>query len=179
MSKTVFIVSSTPRKNGNSEVLAEAFARGATEAGHNVKKVSIRDMELKFCIGCLYCQSHGGCVLKDGMNALYNDVRNADVLVFATPVYYYGMSGQLKTFLDRLNPLFSRENKFKEVYLLATAADDDENAVGGTEKGVQGWIDCFDGVRLAGTVFGGGLTDAGEAVGSDAAEKAYLAGKAV
>ena len=115
MSKTVFIVSSTPRKNGNSEVLAEAFARGATEAGHNVKKVSIRDMELKFCIGCLYCQSHGGCVLKDGMNALYNDVRNADVLVFATPVYYYGMSGQLKTFLDRLNPLFSRENKFKEV----------------------------------------------------------------
>lgn len=177
--KKVFIVSSTPRKNGNSDVLAEEFARGARDAGNEVVKFDIRGKELKFCIGCLSCQSHKGCVLKDCMNDLYDTVQNSDVLVFATPVYYYEMCGQLKTFLDRLNPLFPRENKFREVYIIATAAEDEPTTTDGVKKGVQGWIDCFDGVELAGTIFGGGVTDIGEVKNTDAPARAYEAGKNV
>lgn len=179
MNKKVYIVSSTPRKNGNSEILANEFARGAKEAGHCVTKINIRDMDLKFCIGCMYCQSHEKCVLNDEMNALYADVQSADVLVFATPIYYYEMSGQLKTFLDRLNPLYPRKNNFKEVYLLATSADGEESAMDGAVKGIQGWIDCFDGVRLVGVVRGTGVDEAGAIVKTSAPQNAYEMGKAL
>ena len=179
MNKKVYIVSSTPRKNGNSEILANEFARGAEEAGNIVTKINIRDIDLKFCIGCLYCQSHEKCVLSDEMNALYADVQSADVLVFATPIYYYEMSGQLKTFLDRLNPLYPRKNHFKDVYLLATAADGDDSAMDGAVKGIQGWIDCFNGVRLAGVVRGTNAGDIGTIVETHAPRHAYEMGKAL
>ena len=84
--KNVVVVTSSARKDGNSEILAKSFARGASDSGHNVKFVAVRDIDLKFCSGCMYCQSHGACVLKDGMNSLYEDFQNADVLVFASPV---------------------------------------------------------------------------------------------
>ena len=177
MSKKVYIISSTPRTGGNSEILAQEFARGALEAGHVVKKINIRDLSLKFCVGCLYCQSHNKCALGDEMNGFYDDIQTADVLVFATPIYYYEMSGQLKTFLDRLNPLFPRENSFKDVYLLATAADGADSAMDGAIKGVQGWIDCFDGVRLTGVVRGTNAGDAGTVRQTPAPQKAYDMGK--
>ena len=177
MSKKVDIVSSTPRRGGNSQILADEFARGAKEAGHTVVSVNIRELDLKFCIGCLYCQSHDKCALTDSMNSLYGDVQSADVLVFATPIYYYEMSGQLKTFLDRLNPLYPRENRFKDVYLLATAADGGDSAMDGAIKGIQGWIDCFDGVRLAGVVRGTNADGAGTIKNTSAPEKAYRMGK--
>ena len=177
MSKKVFIVSTTPRKGGNSEILADEFARGAKKAGHNVTKINIRDLNLKFCIGCLYCQSHDKCVHNDEMNGLYSEVQNADVLVFATPIYYYEMSGQLKTFLDRLNPLYPRENKFKDVYLLATAADSADSAMDGAIKGVQGWIECFDGVQLKGFVRGTDADGIGTISSTPAPNRAYDMGK--
>lgn len=131
MSKKVVIISSSPRKGGNSDTMAAEFLRGAVEVGNTVEKINIRDMELKFCIGCLSCQRTGKCVLKDGMNELYDTVQHADILVFATPVYYYGMTGQLKTFLDRLNPLFSKDNSFKDIYVLMSAAEDEDSAMDG------------------------------------------------
>ena len=129
--KKVIVVTSSPRKGGNSEMLANKFAEGARSAGNQVVQIAVRDLGLQFCTGCMYCQSHDKCVLNDGMNALYSEFETADVLAFATPVYYYSVSGQLKTFLDRLNPLYVRKNKFKEVYLLATSADDNEKAMDG------------------------------------------------
>ncbi len=176
MKKKVFIVSSGPRNNGNSDILAEEFAKGAREAGHEVEKVNVRDMDLKFCIGCLVCQKTGRCVLRDEMNSLYDKVQNSDVLVFATPVYYYEMSGQLKTFLDRLNPLYPKDNKFAEVYLLASAAENDDSAMDGAVSGVQSWLKCFDKAELKGVVRGIGLNDRGEAAGSEFAVRAYEMG---
>ena len=106
-------------------------------------------------------------------------MQNADVLVFATPVYYYAVSGQLKTFLDRLNPLYPRENNFKEVYLLATSAEGEESAMDGSVKDVQGWIDCFDGVTLKGVLRGIGVNDKGDVLSTDFPAKAYEMGKNV
>lgn len=175
--KKIIIVTSSPRKNGNSEILAQKFADGAISAGNEVKTIAVRDIDLKFCTGCLYCNSHDKCVLNDGMNALYESFRNADVLVFTTPVYYYSVSGQLKTFLDRLNPLYVSKNKFKDIYLLATAADDSKSAMDGAIKDIQGWIDCFDGVSLKGVICGTGVTDKGEINNTDFPEQAYNMGK--
>lgn len=177
--KKVIVVTSTPRKGGNSEILAQKFAEGAQAAGNEVLFVNVRDIGLQYCTGCMYCKSHDKCVLGDGMNALYTQFQNADVLAFATPVYYYSVSGQLKTFLDRLNPLYPRDNKFKDVYLLATAAEDEESAMDGAATAVQGWIDCFDGVQLKGVLRGIGVDGKGEINGTDFPAKAYEMGKNV
>lgn len=177
--KKIMVVSSSPRKGGNSEILAQKFADGAVAAGNEVQFVAVRDLNLKFCIGCLYCQSHGGCVLDDGMNALYEKFQNADVLVFATPVYYYSVCGQLKTFLDRLNPLYPRANAFKEVYLLATAAEDEESAMDGSVTAVQCWADCFEGVQIKGVLRAVGVTEKGAVLATDFPQKAYEIGKNV
>ena len=177
--KKVVIVTSSPRKNGNSEILAQKFAEGAKSAGNEVKTIAVRDIGLKFCTGCLYCNTHDQCVLDDGMNALYESFQNADVLVFATPVYYYSVCGQLKTLLDRLNPLYVRNNQFKDVYLLATAADDDESAMDSAVKDIQGWIDCFDGVTLKGVIRGIGVTEKGEINATAFPGQAFEAGKNV
>lgn len=175
--KNVVIINSTYRKGGNSEALAAQFAKGAAEAGNKVNTISLREINLKFCIGCLSCAKSGRCVLGDDVNGLLPAVQNADVLVFATPVYYYSMCGQLKTFLDRLNPLYGKDNKFKEVYLLGTAADGDRSAMDGTVKGVQGWIDCFDGVKFSGVVYGVGVEGVGEVQKTAAYSEAYEMGK--
>lgn len=179
MNKKIIIVSSTPRKGGNSDRLAEEFAKGAIDAGNSVEKINIRDMDLKFCIGCLSCVNTRKCVLQDGMNELYDRIQNADVLVFATPIYYYEMSGQLKTFLDRLNPLYTRKNKFKSVYMLASAAEDEYTAMDRAVIGLQGWIECFEGVTLEGAVKAIGVGDVGEIEGNKSLIEAYEAGKRI
>lgn len=179
MNKNVVIISSSPRKGGNSDTMANEFLKGTVEAGNTAVKINIRDMELKFCIGCLSCQRTGKCVLNDGMNELYDTVQQADVLVFATPVYYYGMTGQLKTFLDRLNPLFSKDNSFKDVYLLMSAAEEEMSAMDGTINGAQCWIDCFDGVAIKDVLRGIGLTDPHDIDNTDFKRLAYEMGKNV
>ena len=177
--RNIIVINSTFRKGGNSCVLAQRFVEGAEEAGNEVEAINLSELNLKFCIGCMACQKTGKCVLNDSINGLLDKVSNADVLVFATPVYYYCMSGQLKTFLDRLNPLYPKKNKFKKVYILATAAEDDVAAMDGTIKGIQGWIDCFDGVELAGVVYGIGVEGVGEVQSTNAYNQAYEMGKNV
>ena len=101
MNKKVLIISSSPRKGGNSETLAAAFAKGAREAGHQVETVYLREKQVGFCKGCLACLKLGHCVIQDDAVDIAAKMHDADVLVFATPVYYYCVSGQLKTMLDR------------------------------------------------------------------------------
>lgn len=145
--KNITVISSSLREGSNSEILAKAFVDGAKK-NNEVKYISLKDIKLNFCKGCLACQKINKCVIDDDVNSLLDIISNSDILVFATPVYYYGIAGQLKTFLDRLNALYSRKNKFKEVYLLATCADVDKNALDKTIVSLSGWIECFEGVEL-------------------------------
>ena len=179
MGKKVLIVSSSPRKNGNSETLADAFAKGAREAGHSVETVHLREKQLGFCRGCLACLKLGHCVIQDDAVGIATKMHDADVLVFATPVYYYSVCGQLKTMLDRANPLFGFDYAFTEAYLLATAAEDGHSTFDGAKKAVQGWVDCFPRCTLAGTVFAGGVNAVGEITGRPALEQARLMGRGV
>lgn len=179
MNKNVLILSTSPRKGSNSHALAESFAQGAREAGNQVELLSLAGQNLAFCRGCLACQNTHRCVIRDFGDEVARKMGEADVLVFATPVYYYGMSGQMKTMLDRANPLFPSDYRFREVYLLAAAAEEDEQTVDGAVNGLQGWIDCFEKARLAGTVFAGGVTAVGEIQNHPALQRAHQLGNAV
>ena len=173
MSKQVLVLSTSPRKGGNSDTLADEFVRGAREAGHRVEKITLYDKDIRFCKGCLVCQNTQRCVIHDDADTIVQNMLTADVIVFATPIYYYGMCGQMKTLLDRANPLFSADYRFRDIYLLAAAAEEDGHTVDGAVTGLQGWIDCFEKVRLAGTVFAGGVTAVGEIQNHPALKQAY------
>ncbi len=177
--KKVCIVTASLRANSNSDALAQAFAAGAEEAGNAVEAVSLKGKKIAYCRGCMACQKTLTCAIRDDANEIAEKVKGAEVVVFVTPVYYYSISGQLKALFDRCNPLYNADYKFRDVYLLATAADDAEGAVEGAEKAVQGWVDCFERARFAGTVFCGGVDAPGEIAGNAALKQAYEAGKTV
>lgn len=177
MSKKVLIISSSLRAGSNSEILARECEKGAKAAGHEVEFLSLKGKEIRFCIGCLACQSTGRCVLRDDVTGIMDKVKDAEVLVFATPVYYYEMSGALKTLLDRLNPLYPADYAFREIYMIATAAEDAETAFDRAYNGLQGWADCFEKAELKGLVAGGGLDSAHAALSHDGVmKKAYRLG---
>lgn len=121
----------------------------------------------------------GHCVIEDDAVEIAAKMHDADVLVFATPVYYYSISGQLKTMLDRANPLYDSDYAFTKVYLLTTAAEDAPYVVEGAVKAVQGWVDCFARCELTDTIFAGGVNAIGEIAGHPALEKAYQIGKEI
>lgn len=179
MSKKVLIISSSPRKGGNSEMLAASFAKGAVEAGHSVETVYLREKKFGFCRGCLACLKVGHCVINDDAVEIAAKMHDADVLVFATPVYYYSVSGQLKTMLDRANSLYGSDYAFTKVYLLAAAAEDEPYVVEGAAKAVQGWVDCFGRCELADTVFAGGVNGIGDIAGHPSLDKAYQTGREI
>ena len=116
MDKKVLIISSSPRKGGNSETLAAAFAKGAREAGNQVETVYLREKQVGFCKGCLACLKLGHCVIQDDAVEIAAKMHDANVLVFATPVYYYCVSGQLTGFHFGRRLMFSAAeiNRFVE-----------------------------------------------------------------
>lgn len=179
MSKDILVISTSPRKGGNSETLADEFIRGVKEAGNQVEKVCLYDKTIGFCKGCLACLKSHRCVIHDDADVIAQKMKEVDVLVFATPIYYYEMCGQMKTMLDRANPLYDSDYRFREVYLLAAAAEEEESAVDGAVKGLSGWIACFPKAHFAGTVFGGGADAVGTIAGNPALDQAYEMGKSV
>ena len=179
MSKKVLIISTSPRKNGNSEALSDAFMNGAKDGGNAIEKISLYDKTIDFCKGGLACQKTGRCVIHDDADTIAQKMLHADVLVFATPIYYYEMSGQMKTMLDRANPLYPTDYAFRDIYFLSTAAEDEEGVDGRAISGLEGWIECFPKAHLTGTVFAGGVGGVGEIDGHSALTKAYEMGRAI
>lgn len=177
--KKVLVISSSLRMRSNSETLADAFARGASDAGHEVVKITLRNKRIDFCKGCLACQRTQRCVIGDDAPAIVERMRDADAIAFATPIYYYEMCGQLKTLLDRANPLYPSDYRFRDIYLLTAAAEDEEHVPQRAAAGLTGWIDCFGKARLAGAVFAGGVSDPGEAEGHPSVRTAYEMGKSI
>lgn len=157
MSKKVLIISTSMRNNANSEILAHETEKGALTAGHEVEFVSLKDKNIGFCKGCMACQKLGHCVINDDANPITEKIKNCDVLVWATPVYYYEMSGQMKTLIDRANSLYVSEYKLKDVYLITTSADGSDNVVQTVISGLNGWCACLPGTGIKGFVNGAGL----------------------
>lgn len=177
--KKVLIISSSLRARSNSEALADEFMKGAAAAGHQVEKITLADKDLRFCRGCLACQRMQRCVIADDAPAIAAKMLVADVIAFASPIYYYEMCGQLKTLLDRANPLYSSDYRFRDIYMLTAAAEDGEEVPARAVAGLTGWIDCFPKARLAGTVFAGGVSAPGETDGHPALKMAYGMGRGI
>ena len=120
----ILILSGSPRKNGNTDLLVEAFAKGASEK-HHVEVVSVHDYKVNPCMGCNACFTSEGnvCVQKDDMPIIYSKLSNADMLVIASPVYFYGLSAQLKAIIDRChNPIRDTFHIKKAALILVGAA---------------------------------------------------------
>ena len=177
--KRVIVISSSLRRGSNSDILADKFLEGAKAAGNDVEKISLVGKDIQFCKGCFACQKLGRCIIKDDVNDILAKVLEADVVCWATPIYYYEMSGQMKTLIDRLNALYPLDYKFRDVYLLTTAAEDEEETPKRAEAGLTGWIDCFPKSRLVGTLFCGGVNDPREIEDKAKLQDAFELGKAV
>ena len=160
-------------------MLADKFIEGATAAGHDVEKVSLVGKEMKFCIGCLSCGTTHKCCIKDDVPAIMDKVLNSDVVVWATPIYYYEMSGQMKTLIDRMNAMYPKDYRFRDIYLLTTAAEAEEETPRRAEIGLTGWIDCYGKASLKGHLFCGGVNDARDIEGNASLMQAYDMGKGV
>ncbi len=179
MSKKVLILSASPRRGGNSDTLCDQFALGAKEAEHEVEKVFLRDKKINYCIGCYVCErSNGVCAYKDDMPELLEKMIRADVLVLATPVYFYCMNAQLKTVIDRTVARYT-EITNKDAYLIATAGEADMQAMEGTITSFRGFLDCLENVREAGLILGHGVHELGDIKENRAMQQAYEAGRSV
>lgn len=177
MSKKVLVLSASPRRKGNSDYLCDEFIRGAKEAGHETEKIFFHDKKINYCLGCGACYNTHKCVQKDDMAEVLDKMVCADVLVLATPVYFYTMNAQLKTLIDRTVPRYT-ELKGK-AYLIATLADKGEETMAGTIAAFRGFMDCLGSVEEAEHIIGYEAWNKGDIIGNPAVEKAYQAGKNV
>lgn len=179
MGKNVLIVAASPRKDGNSDLLCGEFGRGAKEAGNSVETVFLREKKIEYCIACEACVKNGGsCIKKDDMSGLLEKMVGADVIAMATPVYFYAMDGQMKTFIDRTVARY-QELSNKSFYFIATAADPDARALERTIEEFRGFTDCLNGAVEKGAILGAGVWAKGDVRAKPAMKEAYDAGKNV
>lgn len=175
--KKVLVLCASPRVMGNTEILAKEFVRGAEDAGNDVEYVRLADQKIDFCIGCRACAESEECFQRDDMDKLSKLVLGADVLVFATPVYFYTMSAQMKVFIDRLTPFYEKVRA--DIYIMATAWDNMEENLELTAESIRGLTDmCFEGCKEKGCLLVGGCENKGDIKNNQAAlNNAYNLGK--
>lgn len=179
MSKKVLVLSASPRKNGNSEILCEQFINGAREAGNNIEKIFLGDKKINYCIACDGCKRNNGvCVHKDDMASILQKMIDADVIVMATPVYFYTMDAQMKTLIDRTVAKYT-EITDKDFYLIATAADGNKVMLERTFEGFRGFMDCLPGAKEKGIIYGVGAWQKGDIKDSKAMQESYMMGKSI
>lgn len=178
MSKKVLILSASPRKGGNSDLLCDQFLLGAKEAGNQTEKIFLRDKRIGYCTGCGSCVTIKSCVQKDDMAEVLEKMIAADVIVMATPVYFYTMNGQMKTMIDRTCPRYT-EISNKEIYFIVTAADSRKQAMERTLEGFRGFTSLLSGAKEKGIIYGTGAWNMGDIIGSKAMVQAYEMGKTV
>ncbi len=177
MGKNVLILSGSPRKNGNSDMLCDAFMKGALEAGHQVEKIRVAEKNIGFCRGCYGCRS-GACVLKDDMAEVLQKMIDADVIVLVSPVYFYSIDAQLKALIDRTVARWL-EVKDKAFYYIMTAADGERASMETALACFRGYADCVEGAKEMGVIYGTGVYEKGEVKGTRAMAEAYEMGKSV
>lgn len=176
----ILVLAGSPRQGGNTDILVEAFARGARESGHDVTIVSVRDVSVRPCMGCDACFRRGDmtCVQADDMPGVYALLSRADMLVVASPVYFYGVSSQLKAIIDRChNPIRDTFHIRKAALLLVGAASLPDLFDSITTQ----YRLClrFFNIEDAGQILVRGVREKGDISQTDALEKAYMMGRGV
>lgn len=174
----VLIISSSPRKGGNSEVLCGQFAKGASEAGHEVETLLLGQMSIAPCRACYACMETHRCAIGDDMEEVFQKLLAADVIVLASPVYFYSVSAQMKAMIDRCL-VDHKSLNHKKFYFIITAADAQHEAADGTLAAFRGFLNCLPVAKEQGIIYGTGAWDKGDIYRHPAYEKAYEMGKKV
>ncbi len=179
MDKKVLVLSASPRSGGNSDLLCDQFVLGAREAGHNAEKIFLKNKKINYCTGCGTCFNRGKrCPQKDDMVEILQKMVEADVIVMATPVYFYTMNAQMKTLIDRTCARYT-EIGDKEFYFIVTAADGSRRAMERTIEGFRAFTSCLSGPEEKGIIYGTGAWNMGDIKGKPAMKDAYEMGKAI
>lgn len=178
MGKKVLILSGSPRKGGNSDLLCDEFMKGAIESGNDVEKIRVSEKNIGYCRACYACRDTGKCVIKDDMAELLQKMIDSDVLVLASPVYFYSIDAQLKAVIDRTVARWT-EVKNKELYYIVTAADSENESAETTINCFRGYADCVEGAKEMGIIYGMGAYEKGEIIETPAIKEAYEMGKRV
>ena len=179
MGKHVLILSGSPRKGGNSDILCDEFMRGAQEVGNEVEKIRVAAKKVAPCAACYYCRDHGGeCARKDDMAEILQKMIDADVIVLASPVYFYSIDAQLKAVIDRTVARWL-EVKNKEFYYIVTMADEEHASADTTLACFRGYADCVEGAEEKGVIIGNGVYEPGKVKNTSAMQQAYEMGKNV
>lgn len=174
----VLAICASPRKGGNSDVLCAQFLKGAAENGNEVKKINLAGMNISPCVACYGCTKSHQCVKKDDMAQIQQELIDADIIVLATPVYFYSMDAQMKIMIDRCLPRY-REIKNKDFYYIITAADPEHSAADETIAGLRGYLRCLPGANEKGILYGTGTWNKGDVYRHPSFEKAYAMGKTI
>ena len=176
MSKKVLILSGSPRRGGNSDTLCDEFMRGAEDTGNTVVKVFLGDYKINYCTGCGVCNGTHQCVQKDDMAEILDKVDNADMIVFASPIYWFSISAQLKAAIDRLYARAKKGFNIRYAALLLDSASD-----GVYRSAVAAYEDTCSYLRWEnkGILTVPGMDAKGDMEHSDGVEKAYRLGKSL
>ena len=174
--KKVLIISSSPRKGGNSDILCDEFAAGAKEAGNKVEKVRIADKKIGYCTGCYACQKTGKCAIKDDAGKVIDKMMAADVIVLASPVYFYSISAQLKALFDRTVVVYPNLTN-KKFYFILTMADTNCKMFDGVLAAMRGFLACCEGSKECGMVCASGVYEKGTVKGTKFVAEARKLGK--
>lgn len=176
--KKVLILSGSPRKNGNSDILCDEFMKGALSSGNEVTKIRVAEKNVGYCRACYACKNSGKCVIDDDMADILQKMIDADVIVLASPVYFYSIDAQLKAVIDRTVARWL-EVKNKEFYYIVTAADEEAASAETTLACFRGYADCVEGAKEMGVIYGMGAYEKGEINSTPAPQKAYEMGKSI
>ena len=176
MKKKVLIISSSLRPDSNSYALCEEVAKGVEAAGGEAQLVRLLGKKIGFCTGCYACQKLHHCVQQDDANDICRAICEADAVVFGTPVYYFTICAQLKTILDR-SVQFWPEPKGKPYYVVATMAENE--SFDHVLAAIQGYMDCFDGARIAGSVLATEVYEPGAVKATKFIQEAFELGKKI
>ena len=179
MSKRVLILSGSPRKGGNSDLLCDEFLRGAREAGNDVEKVFLGSKKIGYCKACYYCKNHNGaCAVKDDMAEILDKMQAADVIVMASPVYFYSIDAQMKAVIDRSVARWTNMVN-KEFYYIMTAAENSDTVMDCTLECFRGFAACLGKAVEKGVIYGKGVYGPGEIKEKPVMKEAYEMGKRV
>ncbi len=174
----VLAISSSPRKGGNSDVLCDEFLKGAAESGHQVQKIRLAEKKIAPCAACYGCTQTHICVRKDDMAEVLEALKAADVIVLASPVYFYSICAQMKIMIDRCLADYQAICG-KTFYLIVTAADPQHTAAVETLADFRGYLRCLPGAKEAGVIFGTGTWDKGDVYRHPSLAQAYEMGRSI
>lgn len=177
MSKSLVIISASPRIGGNSEILCEEFLAGAKSTGVSGEVIYLRNISIHNCLVCQWCEKNQGeCIQKDDMSAILDKIIQSDVIVLATPVYFNSMNARMKTLIDRTAARYKALNN-KNFYYIVTGADERKLAMERTIEGFRGFTKCLVKAKECGIIYGTGLISKGDIKGTLLLKKAFEMGR--